>query len=86
MKEDKWPEHIKAKKNECLYCKSKIGVVCGTPLIQIGGCCSGYTDEKSKTRYVFPRLAHVHCWAQKKGYEIEVLPVRQTRIWEWYDE
>lgn len=83
---EKWPEHVKEKFNECLYCKEKIAVGCGTPLIKFGGCCYGYKDKKTNIQYIFTRVAHVACWLQKKGYKLEVLPVRQTRIWEWFDE
>jgi hypothetical protein len=65
MKKEKnceWPEHVTEMRKECLYCKKRVIVTCGTPVIQIGGCCYGYYDKAKKTQYIFPRIAHIPCW------------------------
>jgi len=68
---NKWPDHIEKKKTECLYCKKQIMVMCGTPLITIGGCCYGYKDDKAKKQYIFPRKAHLECWLKEKKLRIK---------------
>jgi hypothetical protein len=55
-------------KNICLFCNKPIAVLCGTPIIYIGGCCLG--KKVGKTMYVFPRKAHIHCWLKKNNYKI----------------
>lgn len=55
-------------RNICLFCKKDISVLCGTPLIYLGGCCYGITVRK--VRYVFPRKAHLGCWLKKEGRKI----------------
>ena len=56
--------------NTCLYCNKKISVLCGTPIIALGGCCYGWTDKKNKVRRVFSRRAHIHCWLQHEHLKI----------------
>jgi hypothetical protein len=52
----------------CLYCNKRIAVLCGTPLIIIGGCCYGKTI--GKTQYIFPRKAHLECWLKHNKLKI----------------
>lgn len=54
-------------KHYCIVCKQKIMVFCGTPVIHIGGCCCGVTDEETKTKYIYTVKCHYHCYQQKKG-------------------
>lgn len=63
-------KEIKEIERKCLYCGEVIAVLCGTPLIYIGGCCYGYTDEKNKIRHIFPRKAHIECWLKEKKLKL----------------
>lgn len=62
-------ERIRKKyQNVCLFCKKDISVLCGTPIIMLGGCCFCYRTKK--VFYCFTRRAHIHCWLRKNGLKI----------------
>ena len=61
---------VKKYQNICLYCNKPISVLCGTPIIFLGGCCFGWIDEVHKIIYTFPRKAHIHCWLKKNNLKI----------------
>lgn len=46
----------------CIICKKRIAVCCGTPLIKIGGCCSGVMDDENKTFYCRDVTSHFYCY------------------------
>lgn len=55
-------------KNVCLFCGKPIQVLCGTPIIYLGGCCYGKMTKN--VMYVFPRKAHLGCWLRKNNLKI----------------
>jgi len=62
-------EQVKKKyQNICLFCNKNISVLCGTPIIMLGGCC--YGKKIGKVQYVFTRRAHIHCWLKKNKLKI----------------
>lgn len=65
---DKLDFYKKKYQNVCLFCKKPIVVMCGTPIIMLGGCCYGFRTKK--VFYCFPRRAHLPCWLKKVGLKI----------------
>ena len=51
----------------CIVCQRKIMVVCGTPVIHIGGCCCGVDDAENKMMYIRTVKCHFQCYIRKKG-------------------
>jgi hypothetical protein len=51
----------------CIVCKRRIAVVCGTPVIHIGGCCVGIEHEAKNTMYVRTLKCHLHCYVEAKA-------------------
>ena len=48
--------------HHCVICKKQIMVMCGTPVINYGGCCIGY--QTPKKRVMMTRKAHIHCFIE----------------------
>lgn len=69
------PKHDSGKKLEliedfcrhfCIVCRKRIMVVCGTPVIIIGGCCSQIDDEEGKMIYIRTLRCHYYCFQTKR--------------------
>lgn len=52
-------------KHYCTVCEKKILVPCGTPIVIVGGCCSGVEGEKTFQRT--PIHCHYACYQKRKG-------------------
>ena len=51
----------------CVSCKGRIAVLCGTPIIKIGGCCSKIECPEINTDFVRQMSCHYHCYLDAKG-------------------
>ena len=52
--------------HHCIVCKKYIVVFCGTPVIYIGGCCSGVYDKEKRKFHVRIVKCHYWCYQRKK--------------------
>jgi hypothetical protein len=58
-------------KSFCVICRKRIIVMCGTPLIVIGGCCCG-VDSK-QVSYRREVRCHLDCYIKKGKQRVKTL-------------
>lgn len=68
-------------KHFCIVCKKRIAVFCGTPVLRIGGCCSGVEHKKKKTFYC--RAVHAHIWCYDDWKESLQSKQKKLKKIEW---
>ena len=69
----------------CIVCHKKIIVCCGTPIINIGGCCSQIVDNKDKKIYVRLLHSHFHCYIQAKSKQKTLNNLKVKTYWDYKD-
>jgi len=73
------PDHVEKKRRECVFCGERVSTLYEEATMKLHGALAGYMDKKTKTRYNFPRQAHVHCWIEHKGYLL--VPTKDLEIY-----
>lgn len=77
MNPNGFPEAIKHIERLCFVCKKRLSVFCGTPLVQVGGCCVGV--EWKGVKYQIQRKAHYGCFSKLKKMPKLVLTEKQAK-------
>lgn len=79
MNNEQIMQMLKKLQTYCYICGKSTAGVCGTPRIQIGGCCYGYMLDD--TQWLMSRYAHIHCFTiikkKPKGMMSEAMTIRK---------
>jgi len=72
-------------KHVCIVCGKRICIPCGVPIVSIGGCCSGVTDDDEKVQYIRPVRAHFGCYLDAIGPQKKLINNEIKTRWKYYE-